>query len=295
MKRLYNRMVFQADDNAIASPEVEDEVVEPVEDNILEDATNDLDADMADLFEDIIAKPDKDPEVEPEIEPEIDPAIELDPVVEPVIKPEVESPLSELDELRASNAKLLEQINALSQTPTAPAARVEEGSTGESESKISGVNLAEVFKDTDVSDLFETKEGFLGFMQQVADHVQARTLEQFQQVAPQLVSQSVQVQNSMAEIRDAFYSDNSDLKPVAQYVSRVATSVSEKNPTWTVDQVLTQAAVDTRAALNIKVVNKDVKKEVVKPALPGALSRGKGKPAPTNSLADEMEDLFSDI
>jgi len=161
--------------------------------------------------------------------------------------------------------------------------------------KILPTDLTELFKDKDVSELFETKEGFIGFMQQVADHVQARTLEQFQQVVPDIVSNNIQSQNSMAEIRDAFYTDNSDLIPVSQYVGNVATNLSRVNPTWSVDQVLKQAASDTRAALNIKEVKDVVEPKVVKPALPGALSRGKGKPAPTNSLADEMEDLFSDI
>lgn len=266
MRKLYDRIVFDVDDLGDVAVLDEPEVV--VEEVVEESS---IESQMDDLFEEYTPDLPESPEVE-----------EVEEVEEEVVEPAANT---ELEELKAANAKLLEQVNNLS-TPL----EVEDVKKEDVDIK----DLSELFKDDDITELFDTKEGFLGFMQKVANHVRETTLNQFNQLAPNLVSNTIQSQNSLKEVRDAFYADNSDLVPVGKYVSKVASGISEANPDWTVDQVLKQAALDTRAALNIKVPVKEVGKVSRKPALPGATSKGKGKPAPTNSLTDEMEDLFSD-
>ena len=274
MRKLYDRIVFDVDDLGDVAVLDEPEVV--VEEVVEESS---IESQMDDLFEEYTPDLPESPEVE-EVEEEVE--VKEVPEVKEVVEPAANT---ELEELKAANAKLLEQVNNLS-TPL----EVEDAKKEDVDIK----DLSELFKDDDITELFDTKEGFLGFMQKVANHVRETTLNQFNQLAPNLVSNTIQSQNSLKEVRDAFYADNSDLVPVGKYVSKVASGISEANPDWTVDQVLKQAALDTRAALNIKVPVKEVGKVSRKPALPGATSKGKGKPAPTNSLTDEMEDLFSD-
>jgi len=312
MKKLYSRIVFGPDDTSIPGgiPEdaesiekVDGEVTTPVED---QEEVSDLTLEMEDLFEDtaedkvdvdeVDPEPEPEPEVTPEPEPEVTPEVEPEPEVKVEVNPEIE-------ELKSTIAKLQETINTLAQpTSVADPVQIEPVKPVEIPG---GVNLTEMFKDADLTEVMETKEGFLGFMQQIADSVRssaiADTLQEFDRQAPVIMQDTIQKQKTMEDIRSEFFSANPALEPVSQYVASVANELSGKNPEWTVDKVLQEAAKETKTRLNIPDVvepkpEKDTKKEESnKPALPGATGGARQKPAPANSLADEMEDLFSDF
>lgn len=313
MKKLYSRIVFGPDDDSISgnptgNGELEVEV----------DETYDLQADMDDLFDE--TAPIKEPE-EPEepsgvdvetdvkseeteiTEEEPEPEVEVE--VEPEPEPEPDDSITELNALRAANAQLLEKINELSGQPVTPKVNdpvqvapvqdpIPQPATPGS------VDLKEVFKDTDLTEVMNTKDSFLGFMQQIVDGAVGaavqNTMEQFNDQAPKIVNETVNNHTQMQQVREEFFNDNPALLPVSKYVANVANGISEKNPDWTIRQVLDQAAIDTKVQLNIQeMVKKPSESGRSKPALPGAGGGPRTKPRPSNSLADEIEDLFSDI
>jgi len=239
---------------------------------------------------------------EPEVEIQDDPIVPVAPVettapaVESVVIPPVEptvstvvEPPSEIDALKAQVASMTTLINQLSSgQPTTPApvatpVVVEPPALG----------IKELMEAVDFDQVMESKEAFVNFMTSVLEAVSKNTLGRVNEVVPEVITR----QSAMEKVRTEFYSAYPELEVVQPYVAQVANGIGAANPTWTVPQVLAEAAKVAKAALNIPdrvVTTPAASTSTGAPILPGG-STAVRKPAPKGSkLQADIDELLSD-
>jgi len=230
-------------------------------------------------------------EVSTETPEESTPETAEEPVVETT--PEVETPTeqSELELLKAQNAKLMEVIGKLPgvQTPQ---------STSTSDIDDTTPTIEKLLEDTNFDEIMESKENFTKFFKDAMNSVKNETIRTFQQVLPQYATPIISNQITMKEVADNFYSQNKDLAVVKPYVASIANEVSKENPEFTVAQVLEESAKRARESLGIVAIpstsqaSSSSPREKSKPTLPGGTTTGS---RPTGGgERDEIMELLED-
>lgn len=186
---------------------------------------------------------------------------------------------SELDTLKV-------QIESLRGLVTQLSAPKEEGK----KSPELSLNLDDLINGVDFDDIMESKEKFMEFIKQAFQISTQSTTGYVQNFVPDVVTRHV----SMQEVRENFYSTNTDLNAVRPYVAMVASNVAQANPEWGVAEVLEKAAEVARESLGISKVAPSADKSKGKPpVLPGA--RGVRQTAPQkSSLQNEIDELLED-
>ena len=192
--------------------------------------------------------------------------------------PVVEAPSDELSMLKA-------QIEALKGVVTQLSTPKEEKRAPEL-----APDLDTLIAGVDFDEIMESREKFMGFIKDAFQIMTQSTTGYVQSVVPDVVTRQV----SMAEVRENFYRENSDLNAVRPYVAMVASNVAQANPEWGVAEVLTKAAEVARESLGISKVAPQVPHaEKKSPALPGA--RGVRQQATQKSdLQKQIDELLED-
>lgn len=186
---------------------------------------------------------------------------------------------SELDSLKA-------QIEALKGVVTQLSAPKEEA-----KKELELVpNLDELINGVDFDEIMESKEKFMEFFKKAFQISSQSTTGYIQGMVPDVVTRQV----SMAEVRENFYKENTDLNAVRPYVAMVASNVASANPEMGVAEVLAKAAEVARESLGIsKVAPTETRPTQKAPALPGA--RGvRTAPQQKSKLQSEIDDLLED-
>jgi hypothetical protein len=272
-----------------------------------------METDLADLLNDTSVVE------EPIVEPVVVEPVVIEPVVEPVvvepvvgstvvpvvpIAPTVEKPteLSEVDQLKAT----IERLTAALDKTSGP--KPVGGSVADPQQVQSlpvqdqtVLNLLDMYKDVDLTEVMDSKEGFLKFMGDVLNAQASLTRKSVLSEIPQLVSPVVSTYNSQREIANEFYSRHPHLSKIKNYVSNVAVEVQARNQDKTLAEILELTATEVNEVIGFKSVQGTVEEfrtkalgRKLEPVLPGATGGVRTKPAPTNTLADEINDLISD-
>jgi len=150
------------------------------------------------------------------------------------------------------------------------------------------LNLDDLISGVDFDDIMESKEKFMEFIKQAFQISTQSTTGYVQNFVPDVVTRHV----SMQEVRENFYSANTDLNAVRPYVAMVASNVAQANPEWGVAEVLVKAAEVARESLGISKTQPSVDKSKGKPpVLPGA--RGVRQATSQKSdLQQEIDELL---
>jgi hypothetical protein len=270
-----------------------------------------METDLADLLNDTSVVE------EPIVEPVVVEPVVIEPVVEPVvvepvvgstvvpvvpIAPTVEKPteLSEVDQLKAT----IERLTAALDKTSGP--KPVGGSVADPQQVQSlpvqdqtVLNLLDMYRDVDLTEVMDSKEGFLKFMGDVLNAQASLTRKSVLSEIPQLVSPVVSTYNSQREIANEFYSRHPHLSKIKNYVSNVAVEVQARNQDKTLAEILELTATEVNEVIGFKsvegqIVENPTKVKKSEPVLPGATGGVRTKPAPTNTLADEINDLISD-
>lgn len=229
---------------------------------------------------------------EPAGQESADESEEGEPPIEGEVVPAESS--DELTTLRTQVESLTKIINDLAggDKPVAPIS--EETPTGEAVPV--DATVEKLLETMDFDQVMDKKESFVKFFLDAMEVVKAETVQQTLLSIPQVVGSVVHRQASLRDVAMTFYTTHPELKPVKQYVGKVATQISAENPEWDIQQVFEETAKKVKDTLNIlDVVQKTEKKEVTKPkpALPGVTSvRNPSKPS--GGLQSEIDDLIND-
>ena len=151
-------------------------------------------------------------------------------------------------------------------------------------------NLDELINTVDFDEIMESKAKFMDFLKQAFQISAQSTTGYVQSVVPEVVTRQV----SMAEVRETFYKENTDLNAVRPYVAMVASNVAQANPEWGVAEVLAEAAKVARESLGIsKITSTETRPTQKAPVLPGA--RGvRQQPQQKSDLQKQIDDLMED-
>jgi len=269
-----------------------------------------LETDLADLLNDmpVVEESVEEPVVvEPTIVESVIESVIVDPVVEPVavpVVPVVEKPteLSEVEQLKATIERLTSALDKTSE-PKPIGGSVADPQQVQSPpvQDQTVLNLLDMYKDVDLTEVMDSKEGFLKFMGDVLNAQASLTRKSVLSEIPQLVSPVVSTYNSQREIANEFYSRHPHLSKIKNYVSNVAVEVQARNQDKTLAEILELTATEVNEVIGFKSVQGTVEEFRSKtlgrksePVLPGATGGVRTKPAPTNTLADEINDLISD-
>jgi hypothetical protein len=212
-------------------------------------------------------------------------------VTPPVVEPPVAEPVSELDGLKAQVSTLMGLLNTAhsgAQTPQVPieAAPADPADFG---TFMEGVNFDSVM---------ESKESFMEFFTKSMDIMRQQAEKSVMEAVPGYVSGQVQRSATMRDVATEFYSTYPELSPVKGYVANVASEISAGNPTWDMNQVLTETAKVTKNTLGLtgQVVATPVTPGVTKPnpVLPGGTRTTKAPSAKKSGLQSDIDDFLND-
>ena len=158
-------------------------------------------------------------------------------------------------------------------------------------------SLTEIYADTDFNEVLNSKEGFLGFMQEISDAAEGRATER--------ATIAMAQQSQAAELVTKFYEDNAVLTPVKGYVGQVAGQLQQQYPQADTASILAHTAVIVKRQLNITdavippVVPNPAVTEAApvaalnpNPVLPGAGSGTRQAATPKSDLQADIDDLF---
>lgn len=298
-----NRIMFSPDEPTGSPVEEREPYVDPgmeadLADLLSDDPTAVIEDEPVVIDEPVIDEPVVEPDVvDPVVEPPVVEPVVVDPVVEPV-------ELSEADELRATIARLTSELDKTAGPKSQP--KVEETSVADPIQVKSPpvadptvLDLLDMYKDKDLTEVMDTKEGFLQFMGEILNAQAQITRASIIKEIPNVVSPVVNSYSDQRSIAEKFYSDNPHLSKIKNYVSNVAVDVQAQHPDKTLSEILDLTAQAVNEVIGFKPaptggveeVNSNERK---KPVLPGATGGVRHKPAPTNTLADEISDLISD-
>jgi len=154
---------------------------------------------------------------------------------------------------------------------------------------VPNVNLKDLVDNTDFDEIMESKEKFMEFISKALLSASTATVNHIQGVVPSILNQ----QQSMAEVRKQFYDSYPELLPVSKFVGNVANDIAEKNPDWSVAQVLQESAKVSKKALNIPDSIKPTG-EKARPTLPGGSNASRGGEIKKSALQAQLDDFASD-
>ena len=210
-------------------------------------------------------------------------SVVVEPAAGEVVKSTAGAEPNELDELKAANRALLEQLNTLSQ-------RIEP----KVETKLEGDKPAEpdFFGDWTYDKIVEDETSFKKFLGEFANKVKAVTEESVLMKLPGTVSKLTTEQMEARKTVDAFYTENSELAAAKPFVAQVVQTVASEHADWSLDQVLTEAS--TRAYKALGLQKKVIADEKRKPAFAGPASgnRTASAAAAKSKLEKELEELM---
>lgn len=231
--------------------------------------------------------------VEPVVEPTVvEPVTKIDPVVEPVVEPTtpvVETPPSEIDQLKSQNENLLKLIGELSEKVNKGVVTPTEVIPGET------VSLDKLMEDFDFDEIMESKVKFTEFIKGVVNATKVATLQEMSGVVPQYVAPHVQQQLSLQELHREFYETHKELSGLKSYVSQIAKEYATANPDKTVQEVLNETAkiAKTNLGLPLEPIVTPSTTSNTKPVLPGGTRSTKtSKGGSSDSLAGEIAELI---
>lgn len=149
-------------------------------------------------------------------------------------------------------------------------------------------------KDVKLDDVIDKPEKFNEVLNSVVSH----SVEQVLRAVPQYVNQLVNEHATTHAVVQDFYRANEDLLPYKQFVGFVSAEVLKGNPSWSLDQVLTETGKVARERLRIAKpaatppqANQPTSQRA--PAIPGAPTRAnRPEPAPMTSVEAEIVDLL---
>jgi len=205
----------------------------------------------------------------------------------------VSEDVSELALLKQQNVDLLKSIVEMNkktdvETPAEKPASVGLYETDEFK------NLTEAF-DWDKDEV----SAFKLFQDKANERSLNHALQQMQRIAPGLVTNTINNQNDLNDIRTRFYDDNPALAGIKPYVAQVASQIAQtKGNKASISDVLEEAAVQVYKALKIdkdkfsKENNGNKAEKGKKPAFPK--SKGSRKTAPkTTKLASDIDAMLA--
>jgi len=278
MRKLFDRVCFSPDEPTGGSLEgLEEEIADFIDDSV---TVGDGEAGDGEEGPSGETPPEETPKTEVKIEGEVIPKEE----------PKVESvPTDELSLLRKQVETLQGLVNELA-TPKQP--------TVEGMPKVEGETpptVQAMLESIDFDDVMKDKESFVKFFLEAANVIKAEAVQQTLIGMPEVVGSVVQRQTSLRDVAREFYKTYPELKPVKQYVGRVANEISAENPDLTIQQVLDKAAEKVRQTLNVEALIKaSEKRDAGKPALGGGTGGAKSKSGPSTGLQSEIDEFISD-
>jgi hypothetical protein len=146
--------------------------------------------------------------------------------------------------------------------------------------------------------VMESKESFMEFFTKSMDIMRQQAEKSVMEAVPGYVSGQVQRSATMRDVATEFYSTYPELSPVKGYVANVASEISAGNPTWDMNQVLTETAKVTKNTLGLtgQVVATPVTPGVTKPnpVLPGGTRTTKAPSAKKSGLQSDIDDFLND-
>lgn len=318
MIKRYNKVFFQDDDNSINSPVEEsttfDDMFNDLYDSKVEEVIevqDELEVGTQVEQNDSIPSDEEESEIQGETREVSDTTEESeveDSPSESVDREEVEEKVedkSEVEELKEQVANLTSLIESLSSTKE-QSVREPVQVDKVPEPVAEPLDLLDQFKDVDLVDVMDSKEGFLGFISQVMLQAEQRAEQRIRNSMPDVVEQVVSVKNHMTKVREQFYADNPALVHVQSYVGKVADEIAAEDPTLILEDVLKETASRVKKTLGLKDIEVKTEAEVEeqqlipevkterKPVLPGAQGGPRQKVVgPTNSLQGEIDEFLS--
>lgn len=208
------------------------------------------------------------------------------PVVEPasgeVVKSAAVTEPNELDELKAANRALLEQLNSLSQRVDTP----------KPEPKPETSKAPDYFGEWTFDKIIEDETSFKSFLGEFANKVKAVTEESVLTKLSGTVSKLTTEQMEARKTVDAFYTENSELAAAKPFVAQVVQTVASEHADWSLDEVLAEASIRAYKALGLQ--KKVIADEKRKPAFAGPASgnRTASAAAAKSKLEKELEELM---
>ncbi len=95
------------------------------------------------------------------------------------------------------------------------------------------------------------KKIFQAFMSKFADQTQKKSVNQMLETAPDMVGKVMDSKTQIETVKNKFYSDNAELSAVKPFVSQLARTVAEENPTFDTVKVLEETAKRAYEVLGI--------------------------------------------
>ncbi len=231
---------------------------------------------------------DDDPSDDPDDDPE--PGDDPDPD-DPDSDPD-EPEVTELDELKLQNQKLMSLLEKTIKKEDEPEPEPEVELQDEATFK-------NVVKALDLDD--DESKVFGAFVEKLVERTQKSTLEQVIATTPEIVGKVVDNKTRANAAKDNFYKDNPALGEVKTYVAQVARGIAKENSSLSIEEVLETTAKRAYKALGIKKVKaEDVDsddkpgngKKKKKPAF--AKTKGSRKqPKTRGKLETEIDDMLA--
>ena len=209
-----------------------------------------------------------------------------------VVLPE---PESDVEALRAQVESLTKIINDLAGDSGKAKAKSDNVSGDGSADAPPSVTTQALMESFDFDEVMESKENFVKFLIEFASTVKTEAAQATLQSIPSVVGSVVQHQTTLRDVAIEFYKAHPELKPVKQYVGRMANEISATNPDWGIQQVLDDVAVKAKDVLGLKAVAQGAEKKAAsKPSLPGGTRSPKSSGKAPTGLLDEINDLLND-
>lgn len=252
-----------------------------------------------------------DPEINDDLPPKEDepPVVAKDePPVEPPVEPKVEGqelpketpPVAEPTETEKTIAELKEQIAALQNTIKEVAVKPAETPSAEDKFEIEKYESAaqEWVKDEDdFTEIFRDHKAFNKLIDRIKQEAVREALTLTPKAWGGMMTETIRNQVMI----ESFYSENDDLLPYAEIVTKSVNEVGAKNPEWSIKQVFSEGAalarkkvgLPSREAIEPPITPEPKVKDKSRAFPPGSARSGKRPPVPErlNDLQKELDEL----
>lgn len=196
---------------------------------------------------------------------------------------------NELENLRAQNALLMQQLNtAISQTN-------DNNVTTPQETKDLALEESSLFGDWKFADIVQDEESFGKFLGDFAKKIMQNTEERLLQKLPTTVSKLTAEQMEARKTVDSFYAEHQQLAEVKPFMAKIVSTVASEHADWDLPKVLEESAERAYKALGLKkqATQSQGKSTSAAPAFVGQ-SSGRRASADTgkSKLEKELEELM---
>ncbi|RLG99225.1 hypothetical protein DRO38_08035 [Candidatus Bathyarchaeota archaeon] len=225
-------------------------------------------------------------------------------------KSDDDSKLTELEQLKVQNEKLMKMVNDLAsgkgisvqdsgETKTAQTKQTvdDQNQSKPEDDKTEQDKETDLFEEVSYLEIMDSEDSFKAFVNKLTERIQNKTTEAILKAIPQVVTSHTSNVLKLQKQVDSFYSENPALKAVKPLVGATVNQVMSEHPEWDSEKTLNEAGKRVYDAIGLKkeAIKNAVKDEKKKqrPAFANANSGRKPSGPVLEGIQKEIDEMLS--